>query len=136
MRNLPGSPSFLGSFFRITTEQFSFTGVLANSNNFSLLLRRFLNVEANLGMLRGWCLRLEHPEVGLFRYLVALDPLLPQALFPPPWEKKRKEEELELELVESELETYALNYYLDNLTEVDVFKKQSLNDIDKFSNIE
>ncbi|GJT47049.1 hypothetical protein Tco_0955764 [Tanacetum coccineum] len=50
MRSLPGSPSFSGSFFRITAEQFSFTGVLANSNNFSLLLRRFLNVEANLGM--------------------------------------------------------------------------------------
>ncbi|GKC03721.1 hypothetical protein Tco_0995331, partial [Tanacetum coccineum] len=52
-----------------------------------------------------------HLEVGLFRYLVTPDPLLPRALSPPPWEKKRKEEESEvhlhltkkLEFVESEL---------------------------------
>nr|GFC32122.1 hypothetical protein [Tanacetum cinerariifolium] len=50
MRNLPGSPNFLGNFFKITAEQFSFTGVVAKSINFSLLLRRILNIKANLGI--------------------------------------------------------------------------------------
>ncbi|GJX28931.1 hypothetical protein Tco_0237010 [Tanacetum coccineum] len=50
MRNLPGSPSFSGNFLRRTAEQCSFNGVLANSNNFSLLLIKLLSVEANLGM--------------------------------------------------------------------------------------
>ncbi|GKF66630.1 hypothetical protein Tco_0193147, partial [Tanacetum coccineum] len=35
-------------------------------------------------------------KVGLFRYLVAPDPLSPRALFPPPWDKERKEEESEV----------------------------------------
>ncbi|GJW98510.1 ribonuclease H-like domain-containing protein [Tanacetum coccineum] len=50
MRNLPGSPSFSSNFLRRTVEQCSFNGVLANSNNFSLLLIKLLSVEANLGM--------------------------------------------------------------------------------------
>ncbi|GKF16937.1 hypothetical protein Tco_0061855 [Tanacetum coccineum] len=29
-------------------------------------------------------LEVGHPEVGLFQYLIAPDPLLPRALFPPP----------------------------------------------------
>ncbi|GKF38934.1 hypothetical protein Tco_0118995, partial [Tanacetum coccineum] len=66
-------------------------------------------------------LELGHPEVGLFRYLVAPDPLLPRAVFPPPWEKKRREEEseelelVELELVESEIgksNFLGCNYFL------------------------
>ncbi|GKA31844.1 hypothetical protein Tco_0718211 [Tanacetum coccineum] len=52
IRNLSGSPSFPSNFFRITAEQFSFTGVLAKSNNYSLLLRRLLNIEANFGICR------------------------------------------------------------------------------------
>ncbi|GJQ93734.1 hypothetical protein Tco_0004873 [Tanacetum coccineum] len=37
IRNLSGSPSFSSNFLRSTAEQFSFNGVFANSNNFSLL---------------------------------------------------------------------------------------------------
>nr|GEY38561.1 reverse transcriptase domain-containing protein [Tanacetum cinerariifolium] len=50
MRNLSGSPSFLGNLLRRTAEQYSFNGVLSNSNNFSLLVNKLLMVEANLGM--------------------------------------------------------------------------------------
>nr|GEV46765.1 reverse transcriptase domain-containing protein [Tanacetum cinerariifolium] len=50
MRNLLGSLSFFGNFLRRTAEQCSFNGVLANSNNFSLLVNKLLMVEANLGM--------------------------------------------------------------------------------------
>nr|GEX59624.1 reverse transcriptase domain-containing protein [Tanacetum cinerariifolium] len=50
MRNLPGSPNFSGNFFKRIAEQFSFTRVVANSNNFSLLFRRLLNIKANLGI--------------------------------------------------------------------------------------
>nr|GFD57368.1 hypothetical protein [Tanacetum cinerariifolium] len=38
-----------------------------------------------------------HPEVGLFRYLVAPDPLSPRVLVLPPWEEERKEEESEVQ---------------------------------------
>nr|GEV11649.1 hypothetical protein [Tanacetum cinerariifolium] len=50
MRNLWGSPNFSGNFFKITVEKFSFTEVVAKSNNLSLLLRRLLNIKENLGM--------------------------------------------------------------------------------------
>nr|GEU62377.1 reverse transcriptase domain-containing protein [Tanacetum cinerariifolium] len=39
MRNLPGSPSFSGNFLRRIVEQSLFSGVLANSYSFSLLVR-------------------------------------------------------------------------------------------------
>nr|GEU66394.1 hypothetical protein [Tanacetum cinerariifolium] len=50
MRNLAGFPSFSGNFWRRTAEQCSFSGVLANSNNLSLLVNKLLMVEPNLGM--------------------------------------------------------------------------------------
>lgn len=50
IRNFPGYPSFSGSFFKRTAEQFSFNGVLAISKSFSLLLNIFLIVDANLGI--------------------------------------------------------------------------------------
>nr|GFC96617.1 hypothetical protein [Tanacetum cinerariifolium] len=50
IRNRPGSPSFSGSFFRTTAEQFSFRGVLVNSMSLSLLFKSFLNIRANFGM--------------------------------------------------------------------------------------
>nr|GFC43666.1 hypothetical protein [Tanacetum cinerariifolium] len=50
MRNLSGSPSFLGNLFRMTAKQCSFIGVRAISLSFSLFLIRALRVEANLGM--------------------------------------------------------------------------------------
>nr|GEY28203.1 DNA-directed DNA polymerase [Tanacetum cinerariifolium] len=43
-------------------------------------------------------LEVGHPEVGCFRYLVMPGPLSPRGLFPPPWERERKEEELENEI--------------------------------------
>ncbi|GJV48399.1 hypothetical protein Tco_1438611 [Tanacetum coccineum] len=49
-RNRPGSPSFFGNLLRMTAEQFSFKGVLANSLNFSLFPIKVFKVEANLGM--------------------------------------------------------------------------------------
>nr|GFB83598.1 hypothetical protein [Tanacetum cinerariifolium] len=50
MRNLLGSLNFSRNFFKITAEKFSFTGVVAKSNNFSLLFRRLLNIKSNLGI--------------------------------------------------------------------------------------
>ncbi|GKF79671.1 hypothetical protein Tco_0235239, partial [Tanacetum coccineum] len=44
------SPSFFGNLLRMTAEQFSFKGVLANSFNFSLFPIKVFKVEANLGM--------------------------------------------------------------------------------------
>ncbi|GJZ10705.1 hypothetical protein Tco_0545464 [Tanacetum coccineum] len=46
----PGSPTFFGNLLRMTAEQFSFKGVLANSLNFSLFPTKVFKVEANLGM--------------------------------------------------------------------------------------
>ncbi|GJX83111.1 hypothetical protein Tco_0332592 [Tanacetum coccineum] len=42
IRNLPGSPSFSGSFLRSIAEQFSFNGILANSATF-IIMRQTLN---------------------------------------------------------------------------------------------
>nr|GEV68994.1 reverse transcriptase domain-containing protein [Tanacetum cinerariifolium] len=50
IRNLSGSPSFTGSFLRSIAEQFSFNGILANSNNLSLFASKLLIVEANFGI--------------------------------------------------------------------------------------
>nr|GFC92196.1 hypothetical protein [Tanacetum cinerariifolium] len=50
IRNLMGSPSFLGNLFWITAEQCSFIEVLAISLSFSLFPTRAFKVEANLGM--------------------------------------------------------------------------------------
>nr|GEZ96933.1 hypothetical protein [Tanacetum cinerariifolium] len=50
IRKRPGSPSFSGSFFRTTAEQFALRGVFVNSMSLSLLFRSFLNIGANFGM--------------------------------------------------------------------------------------
>nr|GEW30397.1 hypothetical protein [Tanacetum cinerariifolium] len=50
IRNSPGSPSFFGSFFRTTAEQFLFRDVLVNSMSLYLLFKSFLNIGANFNM--------------------------------------------------------------------------------------
>nr|GFC44439.1 hypothetical protein [Tanacetum cinerariifolium] len=50
IRKRPGSPSFSGSFFRTTAEQFLFRGVFVNSMSLSLLFKSFLNIGANFGL--------------------------------------------------------------------------------------
>ncbi|GJW81505.1 hypothetical protein Tco_0145480 [Tanacetum coccineum] len=74
------------------------TRFMAKSKHSNYIWKITWNVEFTGVLLvsGGLVLEFGHPKVGLFWYLVAPDPLLPWALFPPPWEKKRKEEELEL----------------------------------------
>nr|GFA52149.1 hypothetical protein [Tanacetum cinerariifolium] len=50
IRNLPGSPSFSSNFFRRTTEQCSFSGVLASSQSLALLVNKLLIDGPNFGI--------------------------------------------------------------------------------------
>ncbi|GJR28476.1 hypothetical protein Tco_1104708 [Tanacetum coccineum] len=51
IRNRPGSLSFFGNLLRMTAEQFSFKGVLANSLNFSLFpIKNWSNNRGTLGL--------------------------------------------------------------------------------------
>nr|GEZ40707.1 hypothetical protein [Tanacetum cinerariifolium] len=76
MRNLPGSSNFSDNFFKITAEQFLFTGV-------ALEQQQTHQLELKSGP----------PEVGCFWYSVVPYPLSPQAPVPPLWGEKKKEEE-------------------------------------------
>ncbi|GJT56711.1 hypothetical protein Tco_0991765 [Tanacetum coccineum] len=82
------SPSFFGNLLRMTAEQFSFKGVLANSLNFSLFPIKVFKVEANLGMSikaseQHWAQDLdyetefEQQEVGRLRCFVISGGIVP-----------------------------------------------------------